>query len=74
MEKQFREVNESVSGEIQGLRREIEREFGARARVASRLGGPVLLWTTRREQRRLGAGKTYEPPMFLERTNWVAVT
>jgi radical SAM superfamily enzyme YgiQ (UPF0313 family) len=74
MEKQFREVNESVSGEIRGLRREIEKEFGARVRVASRLGGPMLLWTTRREQRRLAAGKTYEPPMFLERTNWVAVT
>ena len=74
MEKQFREVNESVSAEIRGLRQEIEKEFGARARVASRLGGPVLLWTTRREQRRLAAGKTYEPPTFLERTNWAAVT
>jgi len=28
------------------------------------------LWTTRREERRLAKGKTYEPPKFLERTNW----
>ena len=57
MEKQFREVNKSVSGEIRGLRKEIEREFGAAARVASLVGGPLLLWTTRREERRLAAGK-----------------
>ena len=74
MEKQFREVNKSVSGEIRGLRKEIEREFGAAARVASRVDGPLLLWTTRREERQLAAGKTYEPPMFLERTNWVEGT
>jgi uncharacterized Tic20 family protein len=33
--------------------------------------GPVLLWTTRREERRLARGKTYEPAMILERSNWV---
>jgi hypothetical protein len=33
--------------------------------------GPVLLWTTRREERRLARGKTYEPPTILERSNWV---
>jgi len=32
--------------------------------------GPVLLWTTRREERRLARGKTYEPPTILERSNW----
>lgn len=33
--------------------------------------GPVLLWTTRREEKRLARGKTYEPPTILERSNWV---
>ena len=33
--------------------------------------GPVLLWTTRREDRRLATGVTYEPPTFLERRNWI---
>ncbi len=70
MEKQFRHVNGSVSEEIRALRHEVEREFGVVARVAARVGGPVLLWTTRREERRLAAGRTYEPPTFLERTNW----
>jgi hypothetical protein len=31
----------------------------------------VLLWTTRREERRLARGKTYEPPTILELSNWV---
>jgi hypothetical protein len=70
MEKQFRDVNRSVSEEIRELRLEGEREFGTASRVASRLGGPLLLWTSRREERRLAAGRTYEPPTFLERSNW----
>jgi pyruvate-formate lyase-activating enzyme len=70
MEKQFRQVNRSVSEEIQALRHEVEKEFGVAARVAARAGGPLLWWTSRREERRLTAGKTYEPPMFLERRNW----
>jgi radical SAM superfamily enzyme YgiQ (UPF0313 family) len=75
MEKHLRKVNRKVSEEIAALRREVEKEFGNVARVASRAGGPVLLWTSRREERRLAAGRTYEPPTFLERSNWVgAVT
>jgi hypothetical protein len=35
--------------------------------------GPILLWTTRREERRLARGQTYEPPTVLERSNWVEV-
>jgi len=70
MEKQFRDVNRSVSEEIRELRREVEREFGTASRVASRLGGPLLLWTSRREERRLAAAHSYEPPTFLERSNW----
>ena len=69
MEKQFREVNRRVSGEIRGLRHQVEKEFGATAQLAARVGGPLLLWTSRREEKRLAAGKTYEPPMFLERRN-----
>jgi radical SAM superfamily enzyme YgiQ (UPF0313 family) len=70
MEKQFREVNGSVSEEIRALRHEVEKEFGFIARVAAHAGGPVLLWTSRREERRLAAGHTYEPPTFFERANW----
>ena len=70
MERQFREMNESVSAQIKELRGEVEREFGIAARLNARALGPLLLWTSRREERRLAKGKTYEPPTFLERTNW----
>jgi radical SAM superfamily enzyme YgiQ (UPF0313 family) len=73
MENYFREANQRVSGEISALREEVEREFGGAARIAARVGGPLLLWTARREEQRLNAGRTYEPPTFLERRNWLEV-
>ena len=72
-EKYFRKVNREVSEQIHELRRQIAQEFGTVSRLAANLVGPVLLWTTRREERRVAAGKTYEPPTFLERRNWVPV-
>jgi radical SAM superfamily enzyme YgiQ (UPF0313 family) len=69
-EKYFRKVNREVSEQIHDLRRQIAQEFGTVSRLAANLVGPVLLWTTRREERRVAAGKTYEPPTFLERRNW----
>ncbi len=70
MEKDFRKVNRTVSEKIHKLRREVEKEFPVMARLTAASLGPVLLWTTRREERRLAAGQTYEPPTFLERRNW----
>ena len=58
-ERYFRRVNEDVSQQIHELRREIGKEFGAVSRLAANLAGPVLLWTTRREDRRLARGVTY---------------
>jgi radical SAM superfamily enzyme YgiQ (UPF0313 family) len=71
MEKEFRRVNESVSERIHGLRLEVEKEFPVIARSTAAVLGPYLLWRTRREEKRLAAGQTYEPPTFLERRNWV---
>jgi radical SAM superfamily enzyme YgiQ (UPF0313 family) len=71
MEREFKKINVEVSEQIHALRREVEKEFGAGARVMANLLGPVLLWTTRREAKRLAAGKTYEPPTIVERRNWV---
>ncbi len=73
MEREFRKINRSVSEQIHGLRRDVEKEFGLAARLTANLLGPALLWTTRREERRLAAGQTYEPPTILERRNWVSV-
>jgi 2-hydroxychromene-2-carboxylate isomerase len=72
MEHRFRQVQRDVSQEIRALRQEVQTEFGNSAWLAAHLGGPLLSWTARREDRRLSAGRTYEPPTFLERSNWVA--
>ena len=70
-EHYFRKVNREVSQQIRELRREIGKEFGVVSRIVTNVAGPVFLWTTRREDRRLAAGKTYEPRTFVERRNWV---
>ena len=71
MERQFRNVDHRVSEQIGALREEFKQESGIVSRMLPAVLGPVLLWTTRREERRLACGKTYEPPTILERTNWV---
>ncbi len=71
MEKRLRGANESVAAQIHALRHEVEREFGTMARLSRMVLGPVLLWSSKREERRLAAGKTYEPRTFIERRNWV---
>ena len=70
MEQRFRQVQLDVSQEIRALRQEVQIEFGSSAWLSAHLGGPLLSWTARREDRRLQAGCTYEPPTFLERSNW----
>jgi len=74
MEKEFKKVNRGVSERIHKLRREVEKEFPVVARLTAASLGPILLWSTRREEKRLAAGRTYEPPTFIERRNWVSAT
>jgi radical SAM superfamily enzyme YgiQ (UPF0313 family) len=71
MERQFRKVDAKVSDQIRALRQEFKHESGFISRIMPAVLGPVLLWTTRREEKRLTRGKTYEPPTILERRNWV---
>jgi hypothetical protein len=71
MERRLRKTNEEISIKIRALRQDIGREFGMLNRTLSRLAGPVLLWTSRLEDKRLARGRTYEPPTFVERHNWV---
>ena len=70
MEKRLRKTNADIAARIGELRREIEREFGAATRLVRAVTGPVLLWTSKREDRQLARGKTYEPPTFVDRRNW----
>jgi radical SAM superfamily enzyme YgiQ (UPF0313 family) len=70
MEKHLGRTNTAVAERIRGLRQEVAREFGLASRLMSRALGPVLLWSARREEKRLAAGQTYEPRTIVERRNW----
>ena len=70
MEKHLRRANAAVAEKIRALRKDVGREFGLFSRVVSRAIGPVLLWSARREEKRLAAGGTYEPETIIERRNW----
>ena len=72
MEQRLRTSNPSVSRRIRELRREIEGAFGTLTRVVRSVVGPILLWTSKREDKRLADGVTYEPETFVERRNWIA--
>jgi radical SAM superfamily enzyme YgiQ (UPF0313 family) len=72
MERQLKSTNCAVSQKIRELRRELAQEFGLAPRLAAALLGPVLLWTTRREEKRLASGRTYEPETIVERRNWAS--
>jgi len=74
MEREFKKVNRGVSEQIHKLRREVEKEFPVVARLTASSLGPILLWSARREENRLAAGRTYEPPTFIERRNWVSAS
>ncbi len=71
MEKRLQRTNASVSLKIRELRHEIEQEFGTATRLVRAVVGPVLLWTSKREDKQLARGKTYEPKTFVDRRNWV---
>jgi hypothetical protein len=70
MEKHLRGANAAVAEKIRALRKDVSREFGLFSSVISRVIGPVLLWSARREEKRLEAGGTYEPETIIERRNW----
>jgi radical SAM superfamily enzyme YgiQ (UPF0313 family) len=71
MEHRLRKTNQELSRRIRSLRREIGNEFGGWGRAIGALVGPILLWTARKEEKRLANGFTYEPKTIIERTNWV---
>ena len=72
MEKRLQKANPPISRRIHELRCEIEQAFGMTTKLVRAVVGPVLLWTSMREDKRLARGVTYEPEMFVERRNWTA--
>jgi hypothetical protein len=70
MAREFRKANASVAIQIEELRNEIHREFGIASRLAASFLGPLILWTSKREEKRLANGFRYEPQVVVERRNW----
>jgi len=58
--------NPAVRAKMDAVLRDIHREFGPRSRIFAALFGRVMYYLLRREDRRLKAGRTYEPPTFYE--------
>ncbi len=56
----------AMATRLASLQAGLAREFGLKARLAGPLVGRVILWSMRREDRRLRRGWTYEPPTFYE--------
>jgi radical SAM superfamily enzyme YgiQ (UPF0313 family) len=72
MERHMKVKNEQVAESIRELRKDIRRECGSmQAAAAAWAAGPMMLWLTMREERRLAKGVKYEPKTFVERRNWL---
>ena len=65
-ERWFAGSNAALAARLRETRVGIGQAFGWKARLAARILGPVVLGTLWLEQRRLRAGRTYEPPTFYE--------
>lgn len=71
MEKYLDRTNSQLADQVESLRKQIRRECGAlQAWWATAVLGPMFLWTTQREAKRLAKGVTYEPETFVDRSNW----
>jgi hypothetical protein len=70
MERRLRGAAPEVAGRVRALRKELEREFGLLTRIAGCVLGPLLWWTSWREERHSSQGKTYDPGVIVGRKNW----
>ncbi len=65
--RHYRKSNPEMFKMIESLRKDLIKEFGLKARIASVVGGTYVSWTLRKEIKRLAKGQTWEPPTFYER-------
>jgi radical SAM superfamily enzyme YgiQ (UPF0313 family) len=70
MEKRLTHANAAVAGKVRRLRFQVEDEFGLGSRLWAHFIGPLLLWSSKREDKRLARGITYEPATCFTRRNW----
>ena len=59
--------NPAMHAKMSALLQELHAEFGWKSRLCSAIGGRWLLRQIRKEEKRLAAGFSYEPPTFYER-------
>jgi len=59
--------NPTIHAQLASLLGDLNREFGWKSRLMSLFGGRYLLRQIHREEKRLAAGWTYEPPTCYER-------
>jgi hypothetical protein len=64
--KMYYRKNPEMHAKMAALLRDLHREFGLKSRLMSLFGGPYVLHQIRREEKRLAAGWTHEPPTFYE--------
>src|SRR5271157_1601942 len=65
--KMYYRRNPAMRAKMAALLKELKAEFGWKSRLMSLLGGPYVYWKLLREEKRLAAGWTYEPPTFYEK-------
>ena len=70
IEHRLRHSNRRVALQVRVLRKEMECEFGVLTAAAGRLLGPILWWTSLREEKRLARGQGYEPATIIGHRNW----
>ena len=71
MKSYYRFRNRHVYNLASELLNDLQNEFGFQAKLMSLVGGWYLRYKLWREERRLQAGWTYEPPTFYQRNEYV---
>ena len=65
--RRFFKSNPALAARLDGLLRDLYREYGFLTRLSAQVFGRIIEYKLRREDRRLREGLTYEPPTFYER-------
>lgn len=74
MERFLTRTRHPAASRVAEFRRELERDLGPVCRLTSRVAGPLLHWTLRRDARQYPHGRRLEPRTWVDRRNWHAST
>jgi hypothetical protein len=64
--RRYFKQDQALAARMDAIQQDLYAEFGLKARLLASLAGRFILSRLRREDRRLAAGWTYEPPTFYE--------